>query len=348
MSLKDCVACYDVSIRLWRSEHLSGNAGRRNPSAMMRSRKIVVIVLALFTVFSFAAAIGDSMVANDHFRAEIIRTVTYKDLNDQSRIISLMDWTNEHVRHLPTRPPPDRPVRDVILDGTGWCDDRVRVLVSFALQMGLPARMVFLYHTDGLNEHSIAEVFLNGRWSVFDVDHDIYYPFDNGTLANAMDIASNPYLVDRVPDPWRSEINGEGMSSFYKNIVAYETFGTPDEFSGLKAAILRKVLPTSIPYSLETQHYLYYDLLRWKIAISSLPEIAPPLILVCSLALIVFGGELTVTRLSSVSRKNFGKGAAIRDCKYANRAAPTCLLAFLSLFTGLILFTLITVVRERR
>lgn len=95
-------------------------------------------------------------------------------------------------RH-PTMPPCGKPCRadralldeDLLATGTGFCNEQARVFVRLCQVAGIPARIVFLFYSDGRTGHVVAEFFADGRWAMADTSWYCVFPDKDGRLLSA-------------------------------------------------------------------------------------------------------------------------------------------------------------------
>ena len=86
------------------------------------------------------------------------------------------------------------PVKFVNIYGYGWCCNVARNFIVLCRAAGLPGR------NWELGNHSIAEVFYDNSWHLFDVDSETFYLKDNH-IASLSEIENEPYLVRRTRHP---------------------------------------------------------------------------------------------------------------------------------------------------
>jgi hypothetical protein len=118
--------------------------------------------------------------------------------NVRGRVRGAMEWVAEHVVHPHFGGPlaPDRALTEeqLIESGRGWCNEQTRVFIALCEVMGIPARLCFLFHANGVSGHTAAEVYLDGRWAFVDVTFKVMVELPGGTLAEARELqgASRP------------------------------------------------------------------------------------------------------------------------------------------------------------
>jgi len=77
----------------------------------------------------------------------------------------------------------------LIESGIGWCNEQARVFIALCQVMEMPARVVFVYHTNTICGHTTAEAYLDGKWSFFDPTFAVSVPLPDGSLASAAEIS---------------------------------------------------------------------------------------------------------------------------------------------------------------
>ena len=104
-----------------------------------------------------------------------------------------MLWVQKNVRHphLVGPTPPDRAMSEEALidSGRGWCNEQSRVFIALCQVMQIPARLCFLFHANQRCGHTATEVWLNDKWSFFDVTFNVRVALPDGTLAEARELS---------------------------------------------------------------------------------------------------------------------------------------------------------------
>lgn len=91
----------------------------------------------------------------------------------------------------------------VIARGSPLAAERSRVLVALAQIADVPARLVFCYADEAPVRHTVAEIHIAGRWSVFDPVSDRAFVWVKHGYASAWEIHRMPSLLDALPDHGR-------------------------------------------------------------------------------------------------------------------------------------------------
>lgn len=107
----------------------------------------------------------------------------------------LIDWRY----HFTPAEPGDElhdPVKFLNVYGYGFCDDCATNFAVLARKAGIKSR------TWGLSGHVVAESFYNGKWHMFDPDHEVIYRNEQGEIAGVEELAQHPELITKTPrDP---------------------------------------------------------------------------------------------------------------------------------------------------
>lgn len=73
--------------------------------------------------------------------------------------------------------------------GFGFCDDSAAVFGSLVRKFGYQTRVW------GITGHVIAEVYVNGRWEMYDPDMEVYFYNKEGKVAGVEELADDPDLI---------------------------------------------------------------------------------------------------------------------------------------------------------
>ncbi len=95
---------------------------------------------------------------------------------------------------------------EVLKLGGGQCEDRARVICCLCQVAGLPARIVASYPCIDASQnyelqggHALNEIYLQGRWAMFDSLVDLQFIRPDGVLAHTWDLMKDASLVDIQP-----------------------------------------------------------------------------------------------------------------------------------------------------
>jgi len=78
---------------------------------------------------------------------------------------------------------------ELIASGTGWCNEQARVFIALCEVMGIPGRMCFLTHRNGLCGHATAEACVDGKWAWFDPTFNVCVELPDGSLGTSAELS---------------------------------------------------------------------------------------------------------------------------------------------------------------
>ena len=163
-------------------------------------RAVVGVVLGLFV----AGALGAWAALAGPAGARLYRAALYPAVaqrvaaganSSEEAALRVFDYVYEHVRYVENMDTPDDTAADILLRGFGYCDQSVIVLVQLLQTLDIPARMTYLRESGGNSPHSVAEVFLDGDWRMFDVANGWTPRRADGEFATIADLVDTPDLL---------------------------------------------------------------------------------------------------------------------------------------------------------
>ena len=138
----------------------------------------------------------------------IVAQYTTPDQTDRQKAVALL--TEAMAKHLlhPEVPPvgpmvaTNRALDDeaLLASGCAWCNEQARVYIRLCQIAGVPARMIYLFYSDGKMGHVVAEFYADGRWCMADSSWICVFPDDRGRLLSAAELhtpEAKP-LVERI------------------------------------------------------------------------------------------------------------------------------------------------------
>jgi hypothetical protein len=224
---------------------------KREASAILLS--FIILLAPIFLAVRMRRPIPVFLSGHDPVLESILQSIDGSG-SETEYCVKLMLWVHNRVRHYPDMPITHPTIYEVIERGWGYCSESSEVLIALCLEAGFPSRMLALKHADGVSGHNVVETYVDGRWILLDPDYGRVYPFDNGTLANAMELNGDPSLID-----------DEDMRAYYHSFAVSETFGRDMKGILFRILVNHHPYPVYIEYSNHTRHYLYEDMLRWKL-----------------------------------------------------------------------------------
>lgn len=154
----------------------------------------------------------------------LARQITEGLAGDDARALAVFRWTRRHILPTPDGwPIVDDHVLHIIIRGHGVDDQMADVFTTLLTYTGVPAfwKPVKPAGTGPLLILSFAKV--DGRWTVFDVAHNLIFADARGRLLDVRALAADPALTEAVAGGARP-----GGRSYADYIARLQPFTVPD------------------------------------------------------------------------------------------------------------------------
>ncbi len=150
--------------------------------------------------------------------AQIVDKVCAGCVTDREKAIALVEWRRANYTHVGKCGLGSE--EEITLGGYSMCHDASRSLIILAQVAGLGSRMVI-----GLNDavetgHTLTEICVDGRWTVFDPSPTLPWGWletTDGNLLSAWDIRQQPQLLAACPRHRESKMTDEYYGSLFAN-----------------------------------------------------------------------------------------------------------------------------------
>ncbi|MFA5199365.1 MAG: tetratricopeptide repeat protein [Candidatus Omnitrophota bacterium] len=190
---------------------------------------------------------------------------------DQKKIcLLLLDYFHYELLTPYEEAPIDKDVYSDLIRGIAWCDQRSWGLGTFLGKLGINNRIVSTRNPKGISNHTILEVFIDGKWTLFDPMYGFVLKDDTGELASYEDVCAKPYLYYLSPSMMMlKEINYDKYQEikdyFTDNIFHNHPSGPifhsdPTLNKDFKRRIISKVLNSYIYLFGNKFSYFYQDI----------------------------------------------------------------------------------------
>lgn len=167
------------------------------------AKKIIIslsLFFVLFYLLPFGFQLGPQKIRDYTYREltyrVIANTVTKKTENDLAIAKSIHTFINRHVHVVSNSPVIDESPFFDLVRGIGWCDQQSWGMRELLAKKGIPAKLLMLNGYDSISHHSVAEVYLNGQWVVFDPLNNLIFYNLNGEIASFKDIQQGEINYD--------------------------------------------------------------------------------------------------------------------------------------------------------
>ncbi|MFH1202307.1 MAG: transglutaminase domain-containing protein [Candidatus Omnitrophota bacterium] len=169
---------------------------------ILKTSIVTILLLALLLVLSPLIALFLSPKLSKHVYQELsFRVISGNELQNPSSnevlIQKAIDYTRTNLWAVTDIPPYEGTPFDCLTIGIGWCDYHARVFCRLLSIKGIHARYDFLMDKDGVSPHTIAEVYLKGRWRAIDPYFSLIYYKDGKEWARLEEVT--PQLISKLP-----------------------------------------------------------------------------------------------------------------------------------------------------
>jgi hypothetical protein len=143
----------------------------------------------------------------------------YGDLTDHQIIVLFMTFLNSARYENPSSADPET----TVLEAFGECGTWTNVLLALAAAQGIPGRIIALYNYPPDNGHVVTELFVDGRWQVYDPTYAAYYTPEPENEVNPVVLSFDqlqdgeggfPGVSRVVKNPERLNAGGAGALAF--------------------------------------------------------------------------------------------------------------------------------------
>ena len=153
--------------------------------------------LALVILLSPLLALALPGTWKRHVYHEIAFQILARTLPDAHRpedaVREAMDYTRRHLWLMDNPRPYSGRSFDYLIEGIGWCDYHTKVFCNLLAAKGIHCRYAFLKDAQGNSPHTIAEVYVRGRWRAVDPFFHVIYMNRAGEWATLEELT--PELV---------------------------------------------------------------------------------------------------------------------------------------------------------
>jgi len=133
----------------------------------------VLTALVLFFCLPFLFLFSSKQTSDFFYRnlllKEIADSLQWDYKNDLDKAQAIYSFVGKNI----TQPKPDDEIIDihpieVLRMGYGSCDQQAHLMVLLGEQMNIKGHIVFLMGNDSISHHSVAELYIDERWIMFD------------------------------------------------------------------------------------------------------------------------------------------------------------------------------------
>ncbi|NQT06182.1 MAG: hypothetical protein HQ575_01430 [Candidatus Omnitrophica bacterium] len=161
-------------------------------SKITRFLFIVILLFLIASLLPFGTLLGPK-VLRDYINRElahkvIAEKVTQGAKSDEEKAIRLFDYLCTHIFKVSNVYAVNEfPLND-ILRGSAYCDQQANTLLWLARKAGIKGRLIFLRGYDEASHHSVCDLYIDGKYRIFDPYYAIIFYDNDGAIATFEDI----------------------------------------------------------------------------------------------------------------------------------------------------------------
>lgn len=123
---------------------------------------------------------------------ELVSRAVHGAGSEEERAIGLWNLVVQGRRHdWPAHPEASDPLKLLHVYGYGFCSHAANTLALLAAEAGLESRI-----QQAKGWHVVTEIKINGKWSMFDPDGEMFVRLSDGTIASVAELQADPALVE--------------------------------------------------------------------------------------------------------------------------------------------------------
>jgi hypothetical protein len=205
------------------------------------SRRTLIVVLGLVGAVAAFVAVGIARGAHHQMYravlyAAVAKRVTAGAQTQREALQRIHEFVYLNVRSPNGMRKIDDSAADTLIRGFGFCDPSALAFTRLAQEVGVKARMLFLWDDRGLSPHTVAEAYLDGEWRIYDTLYLFAPVGPDGKGATARDLAEHPETlgVSRNAADWFArarpvaEAAPDRVDEILEGLVHEVVFRAPD------------------------------------------------------------------------------------------------------------------------
>lgn len=158
---------------------------------------IFIIILLSLLLSPFISLILPEKLTNRTYFRLLYHVIADKEIADviskEEKARKIFEYVVDHT-FLQGIPYECKPAQSLMY-GEAYCDFQARVLNALLGAVGIKSRYIVLFDRTGISPHTTAEVFLDGKWRVFDPSLNIIFQDKQGNKLTLEDLSANPKTI---------------------------------------------------------------------------------------------------------------------------------------------------------
>lgn len=213
--------------------------------------RLMALAVAVFIVLPAALLWAPQKLRDYAYRELAYRVianeVTKEATSDVQVASSLLAYISGHETAPSSAQVVDDTVFNDLVRGIGFCDQQAWGLSTLLAKKHVPATLLMLRGRQQVSQHSVATVFLNGKWRVLDPYHHLTFAMPSGDPATFEDLQRDPDLIRSTsPKLDALERYKKGFADYYAGLYdprfPPDKWGSPTDSRNLIRAVITRVV----------------------------------------------------------------------------------------------------------
>ena len=153
---------------------------------------IAVSLLIFFVLAPFILMLGPAGL-RDYLHRELVYKViadrvTSRAKSDREKALGLFYYVHTHLFTPEGAESVDKHPLNDLIRGIGWCDQQANTLITLARKAGIKGRLIFLRGYAMNSQHSVCDLYIDGKYRIFDPEQGVFFLNEEGEIATFADI----------------------------------------------------------------------------------------------------------------------------------------------------------------
>jgi len=170
---------------------------------MLKKTAFFIILLLIFFILLGISTV----IISSKLRYYLYKEIGYQYLadkiskgakSDEEKVLRIFSYIHDNLNAVGGQVV-DKDTWNDLVRGIAWCDQQSWDFATLLSKENISARFVMLKDKEGVSPHTIAEVFLGGKWIALDPLYGLVFRKDNGNLVTLEEISRDPSILTKNP-----------------------------------------------------------------------------------------------------------------------------------------------------
>lgn len=195
---------------------------------------IIVLSFFIFILIPFVPLFGPDLLRDYTHKELVYKVITSKLTNgnssDREKSLKLFYYVHTHLFVPENVKTVDKHPLNDLIRGIGRCDQQSNTLITLARKVSIKGRLIFLRGYDKVSHHSVSELYVDGKYRIFDPLYGYIFFTDGQNIATFSDIQNKK--VEKRSEQFdamlffNKELEANNYLRFYEAINKFIVFRT--------------------------------------------------------------------------------------------------------------------------